>query len=213
MPKPWQHCRPRQHLRKRQMRVRSYFKPPGVSTSMKRGTGVTTSVRGACQALPGLLRLFAAGALAWVFVLRAGAVAGPAGPAVRGGLAAGTGNIRAEAMVSHGAVRVPVTRVFSLYVVQAGSACPRMRAGMPRQRSTELVRSSGRPGESCPGFPAGLIPGDLAGSLSPSCGRKVLGTRGGCGRDGGAGQAASAGRRGARWHASPEAIAASQLVP
>jgi hypothetical protein len=33
------------------------------------------------------------------------------------------------------------------YVVQAGSA----RAGLPRQRSTELVRSSGRPGESCPG--------------------------------------------------------------
>src|SRR6266702_8275110 len=34
---------------------------------------------------------------------------------------------------------------FSIYVVQAGSA----RAGLPRQRSTELVRSSGRPGESC----------------------------------------------------------------
>jgi hypothetical protein len=40
-------------------------------------------------------------------------------------------NFRAEAMVSRGAARVPVTRVFSLYVVQAGSACPRMRAGLP----------------------------------------------------------------------------------
>jgi len=97
----------------------------------------------------------------------AGAVARAAGPAVRGGLVAGMGNIRAEAMVSRGAVRVPVTRVLSLCVVQAGSARPRMRAGMPRQRSTELVRSSGRPGESCPSFPAGLIPDDLAGSLSP----------------------------------------------
>jgi hypothetical protein len=119
--------------------------------------------------------------------------------------------VRAGVMVLCGAVRVPVTRVFSLYVVQAGSALP-AGAGLPRQRSTELVRSSGRPGESCPGFPAGLVPDDSAGSLSPSCGRKVLGTRGGCGRDGGAGQAASAGRRGACWQASPEAIAASQLV-
>jgi hypothetical protein len=72
----------------------------------------------------------------------------------RVGLAAGMVKIRAGAMVLRGAVGVPVTRVFSLYVVQAGSACPRMRAGLPRQRSTELVRSSGRPGGSCPGFPA-----------------------------------------------------------
>ena len=148
------------------------------------------------------------GVLAWVVLAAAGAVVrcGPGGR--RAGVAAGMVNSRAEAMV-----RVPVTRVFSLYVVQAGSACPRMRAGMPRQRSTELVRSSGRPGESCPGFPAGLVPDVLAGSLSPSCGRKVLGTRGGCGWDGGAGQAASAGRRAACWQASPEAIAVSQLVP
>jgi hypothetical protein len=33
-------------------------------------------------------------------------------------------NSRAEAMAWHGAVRVPVTRDFSLYVVQAGSPCP-----------------------------------------------------------------------------------------
>ena len=136
-----------------------------------------------------------------------------AGRAVRGGgLAAGMVNSRAEAMVSRGAV--PGARDPGLLALRSASGLglPAVRAGLPRQRSTELVRSSGRPGESCPGFPAGLVPDDLAGSLSPSCGRKVLGTRGGCGRDGGAGQAASAGRRGVCWQASPEAIAASQLV-
>ena len=69
-------------------------------------------------------------------------------------------------------------RVFSLYVVQAGSARGRgRRPGLPRQRSTELVRSSGRPGESCPGFGPRLILNVKAGSLSPSSGREVKGTR------------------------------------
>jgi len=53
-----------------------------------------------------------------------------------------------------GAVAVPVTRVFSPYVVQAGWARPRVRAGLLLQRSTGLVRRSGRPGESCPGLSA-----------------------------------------------------------
>jgi len=38
-----------------------------------------------------------------------------------------------------GAVAVPVTRVFSPYVVQAGWARPRVRAGLLLQRSTGLV--------------------------------------------------------------------------
>jgi hypothetical protein len=63
-----------------------------------------TSVRGACQALPGVLRLFAAGALAWVFVLRPGAVA-RGGPGGGPGAGCGHVNSRAEAMVSRGAVR------------------------------------------------------------------------------------------------------------
>jgi hypothetical protein len=37
-----------------------------------------------------------------------------------------------------------------------------MRAGLPRQRSTELVRSPGRPGENCPGFGTGLVPDAVA---------------------------------------------------
>ena len=83
-----------------------------------------------------------------------------------------------------------------------------MRAGLPRQRSTELVRSSGRPGESCPGLSAGLVPDGHAGSFSPSSGRKVWGARGGAFGDGRAGQAASAGQV-----AGPEATSGSQLVP
>jgi hypothetical protein len=51
------------------------------------------------------------------------------------------------------------------------------RPRLPRQRSTELVRSSGRPGESCPGFGPRLVLNVKAGSLSPSSGRKVKGTR------------------------------------
>ena len=77
---------------------------------------------------------------------------------------------RALAMVVCGRLRVPVIRVFSLYVVQAGSAAREVREGLPRQRSTGLVRSSGRPGESCPGLAARLILNEMAGSLSPSSG-------------------------------------------
>jgi len=62
---------------------------------------------------------------------------------------------------------VPVTRVFSPYVVQAGSARPRVRAGLPRQRSTGLVRRSGRPGDGCPGLSARLVLDASAGSPSP----------------------------------------------
>ena len=110
--------------------------------------------------------------------------------------------------------RVPATWVFSLHVVQAGSARGRgRRPGLPRQRSTELVRSSRRPGESCPGFLTGLVPDGLAGSLSPSSGgrsRAPAAVR----ADGSAGQAASGWQRGACWQAAaPEATAASQLVP
>ena len=74
-----------------------------------------------------------------------------------------------------GAVAVPVTRVFSPYVVQAGWARPRVRAGLLLQRSTGLVRRSGRPGESCPGCQAGLVPDGSAGSLSPLIGEEGLG--------------------------------------
>ena len=80
------------------------------------------------------------------------------------------------------------------------------RAGLLLQRSTELVRSSGRPGESCPGCRTGLVPDAGTGSLSPSSGRKVWAHRGGCGES--AGQAASA-----RGMGAPEATAGSQLVP
>ena len=55
----------------------------------------------------------------------------------------------------------------------SGLGLPARWAGLPRQRSTELVRSSGRPGDSCPGFAARLILNVAAGSLSPSSGRKV----------------------------------------
>src|ERR1039458_939556 len=81
------------------------------------------------------------------------------------------------------------------------------RAGLLLQRSTELVRSSGRPGESCPGGRTGVVPDAGTGSLSPSSGRKVWAHRGEV-RGESAGQAASA-----RGMAAPEATAGSQLVP
>jgi len=70
-----------------------------------------------------------------------------------------------------GAVAVPVTRVFSPYVVQAGSARPGVRAGLLLQRSTGLVRRSGRPGESCPGLSARWSSGRVR-ARSPSSGRR-----------------------------------------
>ena len=49
-----------------------------------------------------------------------------------------------------------------------------MRARLLLQRSTELVRSSGRPGESCPGCQAGLVPDGNAGSLPSSSGEESV---------------------------------------
>ena len=72
----------------------------------------------------------------------------------RSGLAAGMRQFRAGNEPFRSAVAVPVTRVFSPYVVQAGWARPQVRAGLLLQRSTGLVRRSGRPGESCPGLSA-----------------------------------------------------------
>ena len=84
-------------------------------------------------------------------------------------------------MVVCGRLRVPVTRVFSPYVVQAGSAGPG-GAGRPAptafNRAGEKLRATG---ESCPGLAARLILNEMAGSLSPSAGRKVLGTLTGAG--------------------------------
>jgi hypothetical protein len=50
---------------------------------------------------------------------------------VRSGLDAGMRQFRAGDEPSGGAVAVPVTRVFSPCVVQAGWAGPRVRAGLP----------------------------------------------------------------------------------
>ena len=100
----------------------------------------------------------------------------------------------------------PVTRVFSPYVVQAGSARPRVRAGLPRQRSTGLVRRSGRPGDGCPGLSARLVLGAGAGSPSPHRG-EGLGCRAGAGGEALV-RVASAGQL-----AAPEAMAGSQPVP
>jgi hypothetical protein len=69
--------------------------------------------------------------------------------------------------------RVPAARVFSPYVAQAGSAGARGWAGgLPRQRSTGLVRSPGGTGEGCPGWITGWVPGDDAGSPSPLTGEE-----------------------------------------
>ena len=108
-------------------------------------------------------------------------------------------------------LRAPVTRVFSRYVVQAGSACRTGAAGLPRQRSTGLVRSSGRPGDSCPGFAARLVLNVAAGSLSPLLGEEGLGASGRVREC--AGQAASGWLRAGCWQAPPAAVAGSQLVP
>ena len=47
------------------------------------------------------------------------------------GLDAGMRQFRARNEPFRGAVAAPVTRVFSPYVVQTGSARPRVRAGLP----------------------------------------------------------------------------------
>jgi hypothetical protein len=83
---------------------------------------------------------------------------------------------------SRDAVWVPVTWVFSLYVVQAGSAWPGMgRAGLLLQRSTGLVRSSRRPGGELPRVSDGVGPLRRDGLALPLIGEKVSGTCGGCG--------------------------------
>ena len=64
----------------------------------------------------------------------------------------------------------------------SGLGLPHGAAGLPRQRSTGLVRRSGRPGDSCPGFAARLVLNVAAGSLSPLLGRKVWGTPAGAGK-------------------------------
>jgi len=74
----------------------------------------------------------------------------------RSGLDAGMRRFRVGDEPFRDAGAAPVTRVFSPYVVQPGSARPRVRAGLPRQRSTGLVRRSGRPGDGCPGLFARL---------------------------------------------------------
>ncbi|HEX3310037.1 MAG TPA: hypothetical protein VHS32_27610, partial [Streptosporangiaceae bacterium] len=78
--------------------------------------------------------------------------------------------------------RVPVTRVFSLHVVQAGSARGPPDAAGPAptafNRAGEKLRATG--GE-LPRVSYGVVPDAGTGSLSPSPGRKVKGTRSGAG--------------------------------
>jgi hypothetical protein len=82
------------------------------------------------------------------------------------GWLAGMLMIRAGEAWPRRAVRVPVARVFSLHVVQAGSACPAGRAACPAafNRAGEKVRVTG---EGCPGCITGLVPDGQAGSPSP----------------------------------------------
>src|SRR5579859_3649194 len=115
-------------------------------------------------------------------------------------------------MAVRGAVQVPVTRVFSLYVVQAGSACPRDARGGPAptacNRAGEKLRAAGR---QLPVVSGGVGPRRLGGLAVPLICEEGPGHPGGCGRS--AGQAASGWQAGAyRPAGAPEATAASQLV-
>jgi hypothetical protein len=107
-----------------------------------------------------------------------------------------------------GAVRVPATRVFSLHVVQAGSAWAAEAAGPAPtafNRAGEKLRATG--GE-LPRVWAEAGPQREGGLALPSPGRKVKGAPAAARADRCAGQAASG------WQAAaPEATAASQLVP
>ena len=80
-----------------------------------------------------------------------------------------------EARWSCRAVRAPVTRVFSLYVVQAGSARPH-EAGRPAptafNQAGEKLRAAGR---ELPRVSSGAVPDARTGSLSPSSGEEGLG--------------------------------------
>jgi hypothetical protein len=102
---------------------------------------------------------------------------------------------------------VPATRVFSLHVVQAGSARAAEAAGPAPTAFNRAGEKHRRPGESCPGFGPRLVLNVKAGSLSPTSGRKVKGAPAAVRADRCAGQAAS------DWQVAPEATAASQLVP
>ena len=113
---------------------------------------------------------------------------------------------------SAGRLRVPVTRVFSLYVVQAGSARPR-GAGRPAptafNRAGEKVRATG--GELLR-VSDGVGPQRRDGLALPLIGEEGLGHPWRV-QDRSAGQAASVWLRGSSWQlAVPEATAGSQLV-
>jgi hypothetical protein len=97
--------------------------------------------------------------------------------------------------------------VFSLYVVQAGSAARRVWGGPAPAAFNRAGEKARAGGDSCPGFTTGLVPDELAGSLSPSPGGRPRGPRGEGERDESCGQAASG------WEATPEAATASQLAP
>jgi hypothetical protein len=87
-------------------------------------------------------------------------------------LAVGMPVFRAGAMVFR-AVWVPVTWVFSLYVVQAGSARRWDLGGLPRQRSTGLGEKPQATGGGLPWVSDGVGPRRLGGLALPSSGRKV----------------------------------------
>jgi hypothetical protein len=106
-----------------------------------------------------------------------------------------------------GAVRVPATRVFSLHVVQAGSARAAEAAGPAPtafNRAGEKLRATG--GE-LPRVWAEAGPQREGGLALPLIGEEGQGAPAAVRADRCAGQAASG------WQAAPEATAASQLVP
>jgi hypothetical protein len=57
--------------------------------------------------------------------------------------------------------------VFSLYVVQAGSAARRVWGGPAPAAFNRAGEKARAGGDSCPGFTTGLVPDEFAGSLSP----------------------------------------------
>src|SRR5689334_1556763 len=91
---------------------------------------------------------------------------------------AGMQELRGGVMVVPRGPGAPVTWVFSLYVVQAGSACPRVRAGRPAptafNRAGEKLQATG--GE-LPRVSHGVVPDAGTGSLSPLVREEGLGRR------------------------------------
>ena len=114
---------------------------------------------------------------------------------------------RARAGTAAARSRAPFARLFSLYVVQAGSAVPARCGRLPRQRSTGLVKETGGQGRAAQ-VSHGAVPDAWTGSLSPP-----RGGRSGAPRRVREGRRRS-GRlrrpRGSCWQ--PEATAGSQLV-